>query len=404
MRKKIKVVWLCHICDGALNEHFGKEMSGVAPWMRSFIDVARTIPSLEVHIVSPNLYTNKNDEFQIGGIFFHLFKYCSGILNSRNTSVEIVMTGGMRIKKSVRRLVESIQPDVVHLFGAENLDYSEGLLSVASEYPTLITYQGFIRWAEVPSNLVKKIVWRFRVGNETTIYEVCKNVTFFSVEDYIKREFKKMFPGRNILRLDFPQQIPHYDATQYEKEYDIVYWGRVTKNKGIEDYIRAIAILKERKPDIKAIVIGGVSTQYQEVLRELVVKLRVKENIEYKGFIPSFDDVFKLACKARVYCLPTYFDAVPGSITEAMFLKLPVVTYPVGGIPFLNERDECVVLANERNVNSLAECIWDLLTSPDKCEELINRSYKRVNELCDNKAIAGQLISCYNSVLPKNVE
>lgn len=395
----IKVVWLCHLCNADLNEQFNMQKSGVAPWMTSFIDIARSIPGLELHVVSPNLYTNKDECFSSNGISFHLYKYCSGLLSSRNSSIEIALRKGKNIEQKIKSIINDIKPDVVHMFGAENIDYSEGILTLYKSYPTLITYQGFIRWAPVPQNLIKRFVQFFRIKKETEIYDKCSNVTFFSCEDYVRKEFEKMFPGKNILRLDYPQQIPHYDATKIEKEYDLVYWGRVTKNKGIEDFIRAIAILKERKPDIRAIVMGGTSEQYHDVLKALVDELGVGNNIDYKGFVLSFDDVFKTACKARVYCLPTYFDAVPGTITEAMFLKLPVVTYPVGGIPFLNEKKECLALAEERNVQSLADNIWALINDDIYRRKLINNAYERVTELCDNNAIPGQILECYNKLL-----
>ena len=66
-------------------------------------------------------------------------------------------------------------------------------------------------------------------------------------------------------------------------------------------------------------------------------------------------DVFKEAIKAKICVLPTYYDVIPGTIIESMFMKIPVVAYAVGGIPTLNDNVETVRLVDKYDINGLAK-------------------------------------------------
>lgn len=395
----IKVVWLCSMHNSCLNEYFKKDTKIPAAWMSEFLELAKPLNNIELHVVTPNLYNNKDADVCIDNVSYHLFKFHSGLLSNRNALVELALRGARNIESKVKDIVNTIKPDIVHLFGAENLYYSVGIKKLIGVYPTLVTYQGFVQWAPVPTNIIKRYVYRKRIESEDYIYRNCKNVSFFSIEEYIKNEFNRMYPNHNLYRLDFPISRPVLDATIVEKKYDVVFWARVTKNKGIEDLIYAIGLLVKYKPNIRALIIGGGADSYLMEIKELVKTLKIGDNIVFAGFQKTKEDVFNLAAQSKVYCLPTYFDAVPSSICEAMFLKIPVVSYPVGGIPFLNQGNTCICLAENRNIYSLADCINNILDDNELANDLVYKAYDRICQLCDNDKIAVQMDTAYNDIL-----
>ena len=71
---KLKVVWLCHLTNDELDRHFGIEKDMCAFWMTQFINIVKGQP-IELHVVTPNYYTNENVNIQIGHVFYHLYKY-----------------------------------------------------------------------------------------------------------------------------------------------------------------------------------------------------------------------------------------------------------------------------------------------------------------------------------------
>lgn len=397
--KKLRIVWLCHLTNMELNHYFNIDKNEIASWMTLFLNLCRTKSDWDIHVVTPNYYTNKNQVIKIGNVTYHLFKYYSGVIPSRFSYLEIAFRKEKNIENIVPKIIDLINPDLIHLFGSENITYSRGILPLKDRYPILISIQGFVGWTVKKGNLLRKIVINRRIKTENEINTLFDNFTFSDNNSLSAKRFNEMFPRKCIYNLKFPTKCFSIDATKVKKEYDLVFWGRVTANKGVEDFIKAVAFLAKRKPTISAIIIGKATTNYLFTLKQLVSKLAITPNIIFAGFQKTDEELFLLAAKAKVYALPTYFDAFPGSIRESMFLKLPVVSYPVGSISDFNKSKQCLLLAKERNVDDLSEKIWSLLSDDTLYSQIVNNAYNEIQKICSNDDIYEQIKNAYSNML-----
>lgn len=397
--KKLKIVWLCHLANVELNHYFNIEKNEIASWMTLFIDLCRAEYDWDIHIVAPNYYTNKNQVVKIGSVTYHLFKYYSGLIPSRLSYLELAVRKEKNIETIVPKIINFINPDLIHVFGSENITYSRGILPLKNRYPVLISIQGLVSWTVKKGNLLSRVIVNRRMKTENEINSLFDNFTFGDNDSLFVKRFNKMFPKKNIYKLKFPTKIVSIDATKIKKEYDLVFWGRITVNKGIEDFIQVVAILIKRKPTISAIIIGKATANYLFTLKQLVSKLAISSNVTFAGFQKTDEELFRLAAKARVYVLPTYFDGFPGSIRESMFLKLPVVSYPVGSIPDFNKNKQCLLLAKERNVHDLGEKIWSLLSDDTLYFQIINNAYDEICKICSNDDVGIQIKNAYFNIL-----
>jgi glycosyltransferase involved in cell wall biosynthesis len=201
----------------------------------------------------------------------------------------------------------------------------------------------------------------------------------------------------------YPTTIPEVSAHDFpQKKYDLVYFARISKDKGIEDFIEAVLRLKQSIGHFKAIIIGGGNSKYVRHINGLIKKRQLAENIYFAGFQPTQQDVFKLAVQAKVYVLPTYFDGIPGSIREAMYMQMPVVAYDVGGIPSFNDQKECVTLAECKNISDLVEKIKLVLNDKARTDRLVENAYELIKNRFDNNKIYKDLIDIYNITLKKD--
>lgn len=400
MEKKLTVVWLCHLTNQLLNEKYNIEANMCAYWMTQFVDIVKG-EDIDLHIVSPNYYTNKNDEYVINGVSYHLFKYYSGIGNAKTAFVECaIFSNSLKIK--IERIIESINPDIVHLFGQENINYSQGILPFIGKVPTILSFQGYIQRAELKGSFFRKYTIRKRIETENIILQRIPNISFGEFEGESK-EYYSIKYGKGVIHyINFPFKKTDIDATKVVKEYDVVFWGRVTVDKGVEDLINAISILKKSRPNIRCLLLGGGSQQYLEHLHSEVERLGVKDNIVFGGFQKTNEDLFNSASKARVYVLPTHYDALPGSIRESMLMKLPVVSYPVGDIPMLNKDRDSILLAEHKNIQDLSCCIDKLLSDKSLYEKLIANGYKTVCESSDETIIRQQFFDVYRKLISQN--
>jgi glycosyltransferase involved in cell wall biosynthesis len=395
-KEKIRVTWVCSFENEEVANLLGAKFTkSISPWITDLIELFRDKTDIELSIITPNYYTNKNSEVKINNITIYLFQYRPFYLPPR--AYNLVYNYSFT-RKNIAKIIETIVPDLIHLHGSENPLYSAGVLPLLNKYPVLVTIQGFISLSMTPRNWLSRYIRWNRIRYERKINS---NATFFtnSAKDDLQtlRAFNK---SAIAFEQPYPTKRPDLNLIGVsDKEYDLVFYARITKAKGIEDFINAVKILKIDQPDIKAIIIGGGAKRYVENVKSLVRALNLSKNIIFAGFQPTQQDVFRLATRAKVYVLPTYFDVLPGSIRESMFLKIPVVAYAVGGIPSLNDDKKCITLAEKGNIKELVEKIGFILRNDIVARELVDNAYELITNKYDNNKIYSNLLSIYNKIL-----
>jgi glycosyltransferase involved in cell wall biosynthesis len=109
-----------------------------------------------------------------------------------------------------------------------------------------------------------------------------------------------------------------------EKRYDVVWIGRVHRQKGVDDLLATLAYLSKVIPDFRAVIIGKVERE----LKPQVEELGLGRFIHFAGFV-SEEEKFRLFRESRVYLMPSRFEGSPRVIGEALVCNLPVVAYEV---------------------------------------------------------------------------
>lgn len=395
-KEKIKVVWLCHFASKELADKVGvKSELEFASWISQLIEMFRHKTDVDLHIVSPNYYSNKNIQFKIDLITVHLCKYRRSFLSRKAENLSFFYSVS---KKNIGAKIKEINPDLIHLYGSENAIYGAAILPFLKKIPVLISIQGFISLSSRPNNIISRFIRWNRIRYESIIN---KNTTYFTIStnDEINK-IKKFNELAVIFNQPFPTTRPDLDLViEEEKKYDLVYYAKISKDKGIEDFIKAIKILKKDRPTISAIIIGGGASRYIQSIKAKIKNNELSKNINFAGFQPTQQDVFRLAKKARVYVLPTYFDALPGSIRECMYLKIPVVAYAVGGIPSLNDEKECITLAERKNVKELVKKIEEVLDNDERTKQLVANAYNFITERYNTTKLYNNIIGIYREVL-----
>jgi len=109
----------------------------------------------------------------------------------------------------------------------------------------------------------------------------------------------------------------------------ILFLGRLDASKGILDLLEAVAAVRATIPDVRLACAGdgdriGVA-RYAE-------RLGIADAVKFTGWVgPSGKRA--LLETAAVFALPSYEEALPVSLIEAMAAGIPPVVTPVGGIP-----------------------------------------------------------------------
>jgi glycosyltransferase involved in cell wall biosynthesis len=140
----------------------------------------------------------------------------------------------------------------------------------------------------------------------------------------------------------------------------VLFLGRLEPAKGIYDLLDALAGVRATLPDVRLACAGdgdriGVA-RYAE-------KLGIAEAVKFTGWVgPSGKRA--LLEHAAVFALPSYEEALPVSLLEAMSAGVPVVATPVGGIPEVVVDRASGLLVAAGDTVSLERALTRLLVEP----------------------------------------
>jgi glycosyltransferase involved in cell wall biosynthesis len=105
---------------------------------------------------------------------------------------------------------------------------------------------------------------------------------------------------------------------------DVLYVGRLVKDKNIHHLIAAISIIAKDKPDVQCIIIGEGAEKLR--LEQLARRLKMQKNITFLRPLKEATDVYAYMKAAKVFCLPSTREGFSLVTLEALGCGTPVVT------------------------------------------------------------------------------
>jgi glycosyltransferase involved in cell wall biosynthesis len=125
--------------------------------------------------------------------------------------------------------------------------------------------------------------------------------------------------------LSYGLEVAATDAVPAQQRvYDVVWIGRVHRQKGIDDLLDTLAALKQRLPGLRAMFIGNV----RDALRPEVERRGLGTVVEFAGFV-SEEEKIRLFKASRVFLMPSTHEGSPRVIGESIIAGTPVVAYDI---------------------------------------------------------------------------
>jgi glycosyltransferase involved in cell wall biosynthesis len=105
---------------------------------------------------------------------------------------------------------------------------------------------------------------------------------------------------------------------------DVLYVGRLVKDKNVDKLIDAVDILARTHPEIRCVIIGqGVERQR---LQQQVIQGALQDNVTFLDPLPEAADVYAYMKPAKVFCLPSAREGFGIAPLEALGCGTPVIT------------------------------------------------------------------------------
>ncbi len=191
--------------------------------------------------------------------------------------------------------------------------------------------------------------------------------------------------------------VPVPDLSNWSpvKKYDVLFVGRLTKAKGVDILLKAIKILKEKyQKEIKAAIVG--EGYLEEELKELVMELRIDEEVEFLGVRR---DIEKFMKSTKLFVLPSRWEGLPLAILEAMSSRASIIATSVGGIPEVIEHEKEGILIPPDDPEALARAITELLKDGELRVKLGINAYEKVKEKYSIEVYTKNILEFYKSLI-----
>ncbi len=194
--------------------------------------------------------------------------------------------------------------------------------------------------------------------------------------------------------------IPYYtnikkDKNQYEKKIDLLYVGRLEREKGVIILLKSLKKLKEEKTELKVKIVGY--GEEENKLKEYVKENKLT-NISFEGK-KSFDEVENYYKQAKMIVVPSIYMEQFGLIgLEAMSKGVPAIGSNIGGIPEWCKDNKTGLLFEPGNVKELSKKIRLLLTNKQLYAKLSENSLKEIANF-NRKEHIKQLLKKYHQLL-----
>lgn len=117
--------------------------------------------------------------------------------------------------------------------------------------------------------------------------------------------------------------VSHQLSSNLKSRYDVCYSGRLISHKRIDILLRAIALLKESKLELR-VAIGGAGPESSS-LQELAKNLGIDAMTDFLGDLGSSEKAQQLMLESKVFVSPSEREGFGLSVAEALSLGLPAI-------------------------------------------------------------------------------
>jgi glycosyltransferase involved in cell wall biosynthesis len=294
--------------------------------------------------------------------------------------------------KLLKRLVEEIQPDIIHAHYAT----SYGLLgAILGRHPYMISVWGADVYEFPKKSLLHKALVKFNLSKADRVLST-SNCMAIETGKYTNKRIEVTPFGVDVEVFKPARRKLIFD------ENDIVIGTIKTLEEkyGVEYLIRAFSILvmKYKSLPLKLLIVGR--GRLEKKLKNLVVELSLKDRVVFTGQIshekvPDYFNAMDVSVSVSVFDSESFGVAV----IEASACEKPVIVSNVGGLPEVVEDGVTGFVVSRKDPVDTAEAIEKLILDCELRSKMGRAGRKRVKKLYNWNENVDQMAGIYSSLL-----
>lgn len=178
------------------------------------------------------------------------------------------------------------------------------------------------------------------------------------------------------------------------KAKNYLYYGKISREKGVSELVRAFDVFSKNHSDAKLIFAGSVAVEYWQEFQ----KICGKPYVEYRGVLKNADI---MALYNEIYCVVVpslWIENYPNTVLEAIANKTYVIGSNRGGIPeLIKNKDALFDVLDKQDIIEKLEYSYRL-SDEDYREQVVAR-YLDIKVNNSLEAYYKKLLKIYNSIV-----
>lgn len=286
-----------------------------------------------------------------------------------------------------RKLLNSVHPDVVLSYTIKPNLYG-GMACQLVGVPQIANITGLGSAVETPGLLQKLTIFLYKVGlkNANTVFFQNKaNKDFFLNHRMLKGNWA-LIPGSGV-NLNYHK----FSAYPTDDIVKFIFISRLLKEKGIEEYLSAASIVKERYHNVEFHILGACEQNYKEKLKQL----QSSGVVIYHGRQP---DVRPFISSTHCTIHPSYYpEGMSNVLLESCAAGRPVITTDRPGCGEIVNNNITGFLVKPKDVDNLVSVIERFLKLPyEQKKQMGINARKKVEKEFDRRIVIDAYLNAIN--------
>lgn len=192
---------------------------------------------------------------------------------------------------------------------------------------------------------------------------------------------------------DFDNDV-RYDERFRAGTPQLVIVGRFTRLKGHRFALGALAILKEKYPGIKLMIVGGGALEAE--IKQQVHDLQLEQHVVFTGVQSRPRDIM---FTSDIVLVPSVSEGLGLVVLEGMSCRRPIVAFNVPSPSEIFDNGKDGLLATPYSVEEYAQLIDQLLSDKAYSEQVAEKAYAKLLSQFNSERMITQTISFYEKVM-----
>jgi len=165
------------------------------------------------------------------------------------------------------------------------------------------------------------------------------------------------------------ESLPKATDRRYEKQ--VIFAGRLSKEKGIDTLVEIAKLLSD---DIHLIVLGDGPEK-----NKVSALAKSKTNIHYLGYQPK-EKTIPLIRGSDALIQPSIVEGISSTILEAMACKTPIIATEVGGNKEILENNKTGILVEPDSSEKFLDKIQELFADKESAKKIGENAFSKVQQ------------------------